>query len=134
MRRLLILAALCAALLAAPSYVSVDAQQPATAAARVAIDPDDIGGVVRSANGPEAGVWVIAETTHASCVPAWRHHTPTSIPRPSARLDDPAAQLCRCRDHPIVVRDERSQLMTKLLCRGEVRYVATVSARSGADV
>jgi len=31
-------------------------------AAAVAIDNDDIGGVVRSANGPEAGVWVIAET------------------------------------------------------------------------
>ena len=29
----------------------------------VAIDNDDIGGVVTSANGPEAGVWVIAETT-----------------------------------------------------------------------
>ena len=28
----------------------------------VAIDPDDIGGTVTSANGPEAGVWVIAET------------------------------------------------------------------------
>ena len=26
------------------------------------IDNDDIGGVVTSANGPEAGVWVIAET------------------------------------------------------------------------
>src|SRR5712691_4473669 len=34
------------------------AQQGAT----VAIDPDDIGGVVTSAKGPEAGVWVIAET------------------------------------------------------------------------
>ncbi len=31
--------------------------------AAVRIDADDIGGVVRSANGPEAGVWVIAETT-----------------------------------------------------------------------
>ncbi|MEO7727442.1 MAG: carboxypeptidase-like regulatory domain-containing protein [Burkholderiales bacterium] len=31
-------------------------------AATVAIDNDDIGGVVRSASGPEAGVWVIAET------------------------------------------------------------------------
>lgn len=31
--------------------------------AAVAIDGDDIGGVVRSAKGPEAGVWVIAETT-----------------------------------------------------------------------
>ncbi len=31
--------------------------------AAVAIDDDDIGGVVTGANGPEAGVWVIAETT-----------------------------------------------------------------------
>ena len=30
---------------------------------RCGIDNDDIGGVVTSANGPEAGVWVIAETT-----------------------------------------------------------------------
>ena len=29
----------------------------------VRIDSDDIGGVVTSAKGPEAGVWVIAETT-----------------------------------------------------------------------
>ena len=29
----------------------------------IEIDADDIGGVVTSANGPEAGVWVIAETT-----------------------------------------------------------------------
>jgi hypothetical protein len=29
----------------------------------VRIDPDDIGGVVTGARGPEAGVWVIAETT-----------------------------------------------------------------------
>src|SRR5580698_9467331 len=40
----------------APSPLS--AQQAAT----VAIDNDDIGGVVTSPNGPEAGVWVIAET------------------------------------------------------------------------
>jgi hypothetical protein len=39
--------------------------QPVTAqqAAAVAIDNDDIGGVVTGPNGPEAGVWVIAETT-----------------------------------------------------------------------
>ena len=30
--------------------------------APVPLDPDDIAGVVRSENGPEAGVWVIAET------------------------------------------------------------------------
>ena len=33
-----------------------------TAAEQVTIDGDDIGGVVTSENGPEAGVWVIAET------------------------------------------------------------------------
>src|SRR5262245_34660396 len=31
--------------------------------ATVSIDDDDIGGVVTGRNGPEAGVWVIAETT-----------------------------------------------------------------------
>jgi len=35
----------------------------ADAAQGVAIDADDIGGVVQSAHGAEAGVWVIAETT-----------------------------------------------------------------------
>ena len=29
----------------------------------IALDPDNIGGVVTSGKGPEAGVWVIAETT-----------------------------------------------------------------------
>src|SRR5512146_893735 len=31
--------------------------------AGVGIESDDLGGVVRSVKGPEAGVWVIAETT-----------------------------------------------------------------------
>jgi len=35
------------------------AQQPKS----VSIDTDDIGGIVTGPNGPEAGVWVIAETT-----------------------------------------------------------------------
>ncbi len=35
---------------------------PVAPGATVAIDPDDIGGTVTSAKGPEAGVWVIAET------------------------------------------------------------------------
>src|SRR5262252_7664583 len=47
-----------AALLAMPAPGI--AQAPAPAA--VAIDNDDIGGVVSSPNGPEAGVWVIAES------------------------------------------------------------------------
>src|SRR5262249_5661368 len=42
------------------SLVWVHAQSSAGA---VAIDADDIGGVVTGPNGPEAGVWVIAETT-----------------------------------------------------------------------
>jgi hypothetical protein len=48
-----------AALVAGP--VDLGAQQAPTQA--VAIDNDDIGGVVRGPSGPEAGVWVIAETT-----------------------------------------------------------------------
>src|SRR5829696_6036087 len=36
------------------------AQQPAAA---VTVDADDIGGVVSGPKGPEAGVWVIAETS-----------------------------------------------------------------------
>jgi hypothetical protein len=48
--------ALIASSLAGPS-----AQQ--RGAVSVAIDADDIGGIVASAKGPEAGVWVIAETT-----------------------------------------------------------------------
>src|SRR5262245_56765563 len=44
--------------------MNLTAQQPAPAAQQgtPAIDADDIAGVVTSAKGPEAGVWVIAET------------------------------------------------------------------------
>jgi hypothetical protein len=41
--------------------IALTAQQP-SAQGVVAVDPDDIGGIVRGPNGPEAGVWVIAET------------------------------------------------------------------------
>src|SRR5689334_10892427 len=50
-----------AALLAAAAGAPLDAQQAADPAIR--IGGSDLGGVVSSANGPEAGVWVIAETT-----------------------------------------------------------------------
>jgi len=42
--------------------VALMAWATVTAAQEVAIDSDDIGGIVASADGPEAGVWVIAET------------------------------------------------------------------------
>ena len=48
----------CSRLSAALFAAAGAQQQPAS----VAIDPDDIGGVVRGPSGPEAGVWVIAET------------------------------------------------------------------------
>src|SRR5688572_13260572 len=50
-----------AVLLLAASMATPDASQAVRAA--VAIDEDDIGGVVTGPRGPEAGVWVIAETT-----------------------------------------------------------------------
>jgi hypothetical protein len=51
--------AVAVTLFVAGSSVNLDGQQNAT----VRIDSDDIGGVVTGANGPEAGVWVIAETS-----------------------------------------------------------------------
>ena len=47
-----------ATLLAAVSGLAVEGRQGG-----VMIDADDIGGVVTSSAGPEAGVWVVAETT-----------------------------------------------------------------------
>src|SRR5262245_39536955 len=55
------MAAIALAVSVAGSVVALSAQQAATGA--VAIDGDDIGGVVTGPNGPEAGVWVIAETS-----------------------------------------------------------------------
>jgi hypothetical protein len=62
MTRVLFVAVL-AGLVSAGLAVSVtgrDSLQPSAAA--VPIDPDDIGGIVTGPDGPEAGVWVIAET------------------------------------------------------------------------
>jgi hypothetical protein len=54
----LLMSAAIAALL---SIGIAPARAQQAAAPAVAIDNDDIGGVVRGPNGPEAGVWVIAE-------------------------------------------------------------------------
>src|SRR5213593_4499184 len=50
--------AIAALLIASPARMT--ARQTAS---DIKIDPDDIGGIVTSSKGPEAGVWVIAETT-----------------------------------------------------------------------
>ena len=55
-RRMAVAGLIWIAVLAATSA----GQQPGQS---VAVDADDIGGVVTSTKGPEAGVWVIAETT-----------------------------------------------------------------------
>src|SRR5499433_2659420 len=50
--------AIAAVLTGAPAELRAQQAPPPA----VAIDNDDIGGVVTGAKGPEAGVWVIAET------------------------------------------------------------------------
>ena len=55
------LVALATALLVSAASVEVEAQQSATSG--IGIGDGDLGGVVRSPKGAEAGVWVIAETT-----------------------------------------------------------------------
>jgi hypothetical protein len=59
-RRVFVWLSACLGALACSVFVISHAQQPQ--GQTVAIDSDDIGGVVSGANGPEAGVWVIAET------------------------------------------------------------------------
>lgn len=54
---------LMAAFIAAGVVTSSLAWLAAQQGPGVAIDPDDIGGVVTSSKGPEAGVWVVAETS-----------------------------------------------------------------------
>jgi hypothetical protein len=46
------------------ALVSLPSQLSSQQSTGIRIDKDDIGGVVASAQGPEAGVWVIAETTN----------------------------------------------------------------------
>ncbi len=60
-RRLLPLVLGAAVSIALVSGVLATSQRPSAVSA-VAIDADDIGGVVTGSTGPEAGVWVIAET------------------------------------------------------------------------
>ena len=54
-------AAVVVAVLLAAAPTRLSAQQ--TSAEVVHIGDNDLGGTVTSANGPEAGVWIIAETT-----------------------------------------------------------------------
>ena len=64
MKRFVVLVLLFCGLAMAFAIVRTEARpRSAAAAPQSAVDPDVITGVVTSANGPEAGVWVIAETT-----------------------------------------------------------------------
>ena len=56
----LVLAVVVSSTKAIPQGAASSAQAQAN---HVSIGPSDIGGVVTSAKGPEAGVWVIAETS-----------------------------------------------------------------------
>src|SRR5216117_3811764 len=59
--RFLCAGVLAAALAAGSTFLTVARAQPRSGS--VAIDNDDVGGVVTGPGGPEAGVWVIATTT-----------------------------------------------------------------------
>src|SRR5262245_16215059 len=61
-RRSVTLALAIALAVCAPWLFGSSQAQQASRPAAPAIDADDIGGVVTGPNGPEAGVWVIAET------------------------------------------------------------------------
>ncbi len=60
-RKALVLAVVVVAGIALGFRLTSTAQQPSTAG--LTVDADDIGGVVTGPKGPEAGVWVVAETT-----------------------------------------------------------------------
>jgi len=62
MTKKLLIPGICGLTLWAGAMSGVGARQS------VSIDADDIGGVVRSSKGPEAGVWVVAETRD---LPTW---------------------------------------------------------------
>src|SRR3954469_4280881 len=59
MKKRILLPGMYAAALAVGAFAGLGAMQNTAAPA---LDADDIGGVVTSAKGPEAGVWVVAET------------------------------------------------------------------------
>ena len=62
-RRALVSTLFLCGFLAASAIIRTEARpRSASAAPQVSVDADNIGGTVTSANGPEAGVWVIAET------------------------------------------------------------------------
>jgi hypothetical protein len=62
MRKGILVGLLASACVAAGAGGWMSVRQAAAADDGIKIVPDDIGGVVKSSKGPEAGVWVIAET------------------------------------------------------------------------
>ena len=62
MRKRIVSGALVALGLALSAIVSIGRVQAQGGGGTVVVDADDVGGIVTSTKGPEAGVWVIAET------------------------------------------------------------------------
>ena len=70
------------------------APTPVDAQTTVAIDNDDIGGVVTGANGPEAGVWVVAETTDLSVTGQTSHSGSVQLREVLVHLIEEYARHC----------------------------------------
>jgi hypothetical protein len=84
--------------------------QQGSGAAPVSIDTNDIGGTVASPSGPEAGVWVIAETTDL----------PTKF-RKIVVTDDFGRYVCPiCRMQTTESGSVAMGLWTRCPCRGDL--------------
>ncbi len=64
-RQSIVLVLLLCAFLAVSAAFRAEGGRSRADASSVAVDADDIGGVVTSSHGPEAGVWVIAEQANS---------------------------------------------------------------------
>ena len=89
---------LALALAALALTLTVSARQPIPQPpAAPAIDPDDIGGVVTGPKGPEAGVWVIAETRDLPVSATSRASSPTTAAASSC-------PICRAASYQVWAR------------------------------
>ena len=120
--------AVVVAALVAATLGTVGARQ--TAAPTVAIDADDIGGVVTGAAGPEAGVWVIAETTDAADALDQERRHRRSGPLPHSRSAEGALRRLgpRLRARRLARRSKRRQAR-----RSRLKAVAAPAREAAAE-